>query len=230
MALSAQYAFNPSLASLTVYAYNLCGIRPTALTQQHMEDARVAANMLNSRWSAMGVNLWQVTLVTVPLIQGQATYSVATNVVSILDAYVSVPTGSAYTDRYIGFISRSEYAAISNKSSQGFPSQMWFNRQLTAPTITLYPTPDGNEGPLNYYCMLQLQDATMPNDTNVDIPFYFMDAFGFALALRLALIWAPEKVAMLKGMADEAWTIATNQNVENSAIYISPMMGSYWRT
>jgi hypothetical protein len=78
--------------------------------------------------------------------------------------------------------------------------------------------------------MLQLQDANMPNDTNVDIPFYFMDAFGFALALRLALIWAPEKVMMLKGMADEAWSIAINQNVESSAFYISPMMGSYWRT
>jgi hypothetical protein len=129
----------------------------------------------------------------------------------------------------MGFISRSEYAAIANPATQGFPTQMWFNRQLASPTITLYPTPDGNEGPLSFYAMIQLQDASLTNDVQVDIPYYFLDAFSYEMAARLAVIWAPEKVAMLKPLADEAYKIAASQNVESSAVYISPMLNSYWR-
>jgi hypothetical protein len=52
---------------------------------------------------------------------------------------------------------------------------------------------------------------------------------AFGLAERLALIWAPEKVAIMKPMADEAYQIAANQNVETAAFYISPSTSGYWR-
>jgi hypothetical protein len=69
MATSGTYAFNPSLGSTTLYAFNLCGIRNTALEQEHFESARMAANMLLTRWANQGVNLWKVTKVTIPLAQ-----------------------------------------------------------------------------------------------------------------------------------------------------------------
>jgi hypothetical protein len=76
MATSGTYAFNPSLGEMTLYAFNLCGIRNTALTQEHMESARMASNMLLGRWSSQGVNLWCVDLQTINLTAGVATYSV----------------------------------------------------------------------------------------------------------------------------------------------------------
>ena len=57
MATSDTYTFNPGLGELTLYAYNLVGIRNTAVLQEHMEAARMASNMLCARWSNMGVNL-----------------------------------------------------------------------------------------------------------------------------------------------------------------------------
>ena len=74
--LSGTYNFDPSLGEMTIYAYNLIGIRGTALLQEHMEAARMASNLLLGRWSSQGVNLWMVTLQSVPLVAGQATYNV----------------------------------------------------------------------------------------------------------------------------------------------------------
>jgi len=72
MATSGTYNYNPSLGELTLYAYNLAGIRNTALLQEHMETARMASNLLLANWSNRGVNLWQVDLVSVPMTTSQA--------------------------------------------------------------------------------------------------------------------------------------------------------------
>ena len=64
MTTSGTYTFNPSLGELTLYAYNLIGVRNTSVLQEHMEAARMATNMLLARWSNQGVNLWCVDLVT----------------------------------------------------------------------------------------------------------------------------------------------------------------------
>ena len=70
--------FNPSLGELVIYAFNLCGVRPTALTQPHMESARMGANLLLGEWSARpGVNLWEVSLVTFPLLPSARVMRVA---------------------------------------------------------------------------------------------------------------------------------------------------------
>ena len=94
MATTGTYKFNPSLGEITLYAYNLCGIRSTSLVQEHFESATMATNMLLMNWSNRGVNLWKVELVTVPLVQGTSTYTVDPSVVMILDAYVTTGSGS----------------------------------------------------------------------------------------------------------------------------------------
>ena len=64
MATSGTYNYNPSLGELTLYAFNLAGVRNTALAQEHMSSARMATNLMLSRWSNQGVNLWAVDLQT----------------------------------------------------------------------------------------------------------------------------------------------------------------------
>lgn len=227
MATSGTYAYNPSLGELTLYAFNLCGIRNTALVQEHMESARMASNLLLGRWSSQGVNLWCVDLVSVPLIAGQATYSVPANTIAMLDAYVVQNSGGASINRLILPISRSEYASYPNPTQQGFPTTYWFDR-LLSPTVTLWPVPDGTQSSFDYYRVRQIQDANLSNGQNVEIPYYFMEAFAFGLAQRLALIWAADKVPILKPLADEAYDIAAAQNIETASQYISPQISSYF--
>lgn len=230
MTTSGTYTFNPSLGELTLYAFNLCGLRNTSLVQEHYESARMATNLMLSRWSNQGVNLWAVDLVTTPLVTGQSTYSVDPSTVMILDAYIVNSGAGANTDRIIMPISRTEYASYPNKDQQGFPTVYWFDRLLT-PTVTVWPVPNTTQGPteLKYYRVRQLQDASLSNGQTVDIPYRWMEAFATGLASRLAIIWAPALAAGLKQLADEAYGIAAAQDTEYAPMYISPMVSGYWR-
>ena len=234
MTTSGTYNFMPSLGEIVLYAYQNIGIRPTSVLQEHMESARMAANMMLARFSNQGVNLWAVDLVTVPLIEGQAQYAVdkgdaagsATNTIMILDAYTTTDSG---IDRVIMPISRTEYASYPNKTQQGFPTSYWYDR-LVSPTITLWPVPDGSSATiLKYYRVRQVQDANLQNGENVEIPYRWLEAFADGLTYRLARIWAPQMAQMLKGQADESYQIASAQDVEAVPTYIAPMLSGYFR-
>jgi hypothetical protein len=191
-----------------------------------MESARMATNMMLSRWSNQGVNLWAVDLVTVPLVEGQTTYAVDNNTIMVLDAYTTTDSG---IDRVIMPISRTEYASYPNKTQQGFPTSYWFDR-LISPTITLWPVPDGSSATiLKYYRVRQVQDANLQNGENAEIPYRWLEAFADGLTYRLARIWQPQMAVALKGQADESYQIAADQDVEAVPTYISPMIGGYFR-
>jgi hypothetical protein len=230
MTTSGTYTYNPSLGELTLFAYNLAGVRNTALVQEHMEAARMAANLMLANWSNRGVNLWAVDLVTVPLVAGQATYNVDSNTVVMLDAYMVIDNGNADPiDRIILPISRTEYASYPNKEQEGFTTVFWFDR-LIAPTVTLWPVPDGNSAQfLKYYRVRRIQDSNLQGGQTVEVPYLWLDAFAYGLASRLAQIWNPPLIQMLKPLADEAYQIAADQNVETAATYISPMISGYFR-
>lgn len=226
MTTSGTYAFNPGLGEIVLYAYMNLGIRPTSLLQEHMDSARMATNMMLSRWSNQGVNLWAVDLITTPLVEGQTTYAVEPNTVMILDAYTTTDQG---IDRVIMPISRTEYASYPNKEQQGFVTSFWYDR-LISPTITLWPVPDGTSSTiLKYYRVRQIQDSNLQNNENVEVPYLWLEAFSDGLAYRLARIWNPQMAVALKAQADESYAIASNQNVENVGTYISPMIGGYFR-
>lgn len=230
MTTSGTYTFNPSLGEITIYAYMNIGIRPTSIVQEHMESARMATNMMLSRWANQGVNLWAVDLVEVPLVQGQAVYTVDPTTVMILDAYIRVDDGvSPPVDRPIMPVSRTEYASYSTKTRQGFPTVFWFDR-LVSPNLTLWPVPAVDTvQTLRYYRVRRIQDAEMTNGQNVEIPYLWLEAFADGLTYRLARIWSPQIAVALKAQADESYSIAAAQNVENVSTYISPMIGGYFR-
>lgn len=193
-----------------------------------MESARMAANMMLGRWSSQGVNLWTVDLQTIPLVQGTATYSVEPNTIVMLDSYVVQNNGGAAINRLILPISRSEYASYPNPTQQGFPTTYWFDR-LISPTVTLWPVPDGTQSEFKYYRVRQIQDSNFTAGQQVEIPYYFLEAFAYGLAQRLAMIWSPDKVAMIKPLADESYSIAAAQNIETAQQYISPTVSGYFR-
>jgi hypothetical protein len=226
---SGTYNFAPSMGETGLYSYGLAGVKRTALTQQHFVDMRLATNFLMSRWSAKGVNLWQVDLISIPLVQGQSTYQVPSNTIVMLDMYVGFSNGTIETDRILLPISRTEYASYPNKQQQGFPTVAWFDR-LLAPTVTLWPVPDSSVSVFRYYRLRQTQDSVLTGGLNVEVPVYWLEAYALGLAWRLALIWNVERAGALKTLADEAYNEAATQNTEQSNMYVSPQLSGYYRS
>lgn len=236
MTSSGTYNYNPSLGELTLYAFNLAGVKNTAIAQEHMYSARTATNLMFSSWSNKGVNLWKVELVTINLTTGQATYPAgssstdANKTVMVLDAYVTTTTGGQNIDRIILPISRTEYSSYPNKDQQGFTTVYWFDR-LISPTITLWPVPNTSTGPatLSFYRVIQIQDAGFTDGQTLDVPYRWLDAVATGLAYRLAMLWNQQLVQILKPLADEAYNVAAQQDTEYVSMYISPQISGYYR-
>lgn len=229
MAPSGTYTFNPSIGELVLNAFARIGLRRAQLMQEHLVDARLEANLLLQSWSNVGVNLWEVDLQTETLVDGTATYTLAEETVTILDAYIQTTVGDVAIDRIIYPIGRSEYAAYPDKASTGFPTTFWFNRQVT-PTITLWKPPDSAAAyTLKYYRMKALQDANLASGETLDVPDRFVDAFVAGLSHRLARIYKPEIEDRRKADAVEAWSTAAGADVENVAIHIAPNLSGYFR-
>lgn len=223
MTTSGTYDFNLSNADIITSAYRRIGIRPTEFTQDHLSDGRTELNLWLASASNRGPNLWAVDLVTTPLLPAVKTYAVDQSTVMILDAYVEITQVSTA----ISPLSRSDYAAIGTKDSQGRPTTFWFDR-LTSPTITMWPVPEQVYS-LKYYRYRRLQDAGVPSGQTADVPYLFLDCMVAGVAHRLARIWKPDLEMARKADADEAWAIAAAQNTENVPLQLSPGLAGYYR-
>lgn len=226
---SGTYNFSPSAGDFVLNAFDRIQIRPTEISQTQMQRAIMELNLALTRFNNMpGQNLWTIDLQSIPLVQGSATYSVPAETRMILSAFIRYQTNPAL-DRYMFPISRDEYAAISTKETQGFPSQYWFDR-LISPTITFYLVPDGAFSyDFFYYRARQIQDANVINGQNLEIPLRFFDAITADLAHRLARIYRPEQEEMRKADRDEAWAIASTEDTEWTPMYITPGLTGYFR-
>lgn len=225
---SGTYSFQLSNASIAQQAFSRLQIRRPQMLAEHMADAMAETNLMLSSLSNLAPNLWTVELVSVPLIQGQAVYSVDPSIIMILDAYISF-NNSTTSDRLIFPISRTEYASYPNKQAQGVTSVFWLDR-LINPSITLWEVPDQTSTyTLNYYACQQIQDANLPNGEIPNVPTRWLDYMVAGLAHRLARIYKPELEQARKADADEAWKIAAIADVENTDLVVAPMLENYFR-
>ncbi len=226
---SNQFNFAPSGGDFILSAFDRIQVRATEIEQVQMQRAIMELNLALVRFNTLpGQNLWTIDLQSIPLVAGSATYSVPAETRMILSAFIRYAS-SPQLDRYMYPISRDEYAAISTKTQQGFPSQYWFDR-LRAPTVTFYLVPDG-AFPYDffYYRARQIQDAAILNGQNLELPYRFFDAITADLAHRLARIFKPEMEQMRKMDRDEAWSIAAADDTEWTPMYITPGLSGYYR-
>lgn len=224
---SGTYNFNPSGGEIILTAFDRIQVRPSEIEQEQMQRAIMEMNLALVKFNNLQPNLWTVDLQTIALVQGTATYQVPAETTMILDLFIRYGTPSV--DRYLQAISRTEYASIAVKTTQGFPSQYWFDR-LVSPTVTFYLVPDGAfTYTAYYYRVRQIQDAVAGNGFNVEVVYRFLDALTADLAHRLARIYRPEVEAARMADRDEAWLIAAAQDVENTPMYVVPQVGGYFR-
>lgn len=239
MTSSGTTSFNPGLSDITVEAFSRIQVRPSSLTTDHMVQARNSSNYLLSDWMTRGggPNLWKIQLLSWPLVQGTPSYTVQANVVAILDWYIRLQPQNATnpTDTVIYPISRTEYASQPNKLSQAQPSTVWWDRApATGGTFAyLWPVPD-QAGPytLYAYALVQMDDAAMANGATMDIPYRFLEAFAAGLAAKLSVKYPPpppNSAMIMIQLAEQAWTMASQQDVEDVPIYITPGLSSYFR-
>lgn len=204
MTTSGSRDFNLDVAEAIEEAYERIGLEMR--TGYDAKTARRSMNLMFAEWANRGLNLWTVVQGTTTVTQGTAQYTLAEDVIDILDMVLR----RSGTDYEMDRISRSDYLNFPNKTDQGRPSQFYFDRQI-APVINLWQTPENSTDQLVYYYVRRIEDVdTLTNTTG--IPFRFYPCMVAGLAYYLAIKRAPERVQMMKSIYEEEFQRAANED------------------
>jgi hypothetical protein len=224
-------SFNPSAGDLGFYALRRCGIQRTAVDASHLADLAMAGNLVLSDLSTEQPNLWKVALISTPLTQGVAQYTLPANVLVVLNCYRrTVIGGTTNNDIDLYGVSRDEYSSYPNKALQQPPSVYWADRVVPI-VLNLYPTPDAN-GPYTIfiYCIQQDDDVSAGAGDTIDMPYRFLKAFSDGLCKELALTYAPDRVQGLTLEYEASKKRAQVQDRENVTMSITPGLSRYYQT
>jgi hypothetical protein len=214
MATSGSRDFDLDVAEIIEEAYERCGLE--LRTGYDARSARRSMNLMFADWANRGLNLWTVKQATQALTQGTATYTFTADYTDLLDVVVR----RSGTDFELSRMSRSEYLNTPNKTTQGRPSQFYYNRQVS-PEVTLWPTPENSTDTLVYYYVQRIEDVDALVNTT-DAPFRFLPCMVAGLAYYTALKKAPERVQLLKNLYEEEFQRAADEDEDRVALKLQP--------
>jgi hypothetical protein len=220
MTVSGSRDFNLDVGEIIEEAYERCGLE--VRTGYDARTARRSLNLMFAEWANRGLNLWTVKQGTITLTQGQAQETLTDDVVDILE----VTLRRNGTDYEVERISRGEYATLPNKTTQGRPSQFYFDRQID-PVINLWTVPENSTDQLIYYYVRRIDDADNLVNTT-DMPFRFYPCMVAGLAYYMSMKRAPERVQLLKSVYEEEFQRAADEDEGRTPLKLQPSL-SYLR-
>tara|TARA_R110000765_G_scaffold411237_1_gene510278 strand:- start:1888 stop:2556 length:669 start_codon:yes stop_codon:yes gene_type:complete len=220
MSTSSTRDFDLNIAEIIEEAYERCGLE--VRTGYDAQTARRSLNLMFAEWSNRGVDLWTVKSATQALTQGTSAYPLTRKVVSMLQIVLTRDGTDYEMDR----ISRANYASIPKKTTQGRPSQYYFDRQI-APIINVWATPDNSTDVLTYYYIQQMEDADYLYN-NVEAPLRFYPCLVAGLAYYMAMKRAPDRMQMLKSVYEEEFARASDMDQDFLDLPLRPS-ASYLR-
>jgi len=214
MTVSGSRDFNLDVGEVIEEAYERCGIE--VRTGYDARTARRSLNLMFADWANRGINMWTVKSETVTLTQGTSAVTLAADVVDVLEIVLRRDG----TDFEITRISRGEYVTLPDKTTQGRPSQFYFDRQIT-PILNLWATPENSTDQLVYHYVRRIDDAdTLVNTT--DMPFRFYPCMVAGLAYYIAMKRTPDRIQMLKTVYEEEFHRASDEDEDRVPLKLQP--------
>ena len=227
--------FNPQMDDVIEEAFERTGVRGTR-TGYQLRSARRSLNIMFQEWGNRGVHLWKVKLAKIPLVQGQAEYSYASDsanfpddISTVLEAYYRNNSDTANPqDIALTQISRSQYSQTPNKLTQGTPSQYYVARRLN-PSIFLYATPSSSVSSTTtpssfqfcFYYLSKIQDVGAYNNTS-DVVNRFYPCMMSGLAYYLSLKYSPDRSQELERRYESELLRALDADNQGTSSFISP--------
>ncbi len=230
MAYSGTQTFNLTIEEIIEEAFERCGLE--VRSGYDIKTARRSLNIMFQEWGNRGLHFWEVKNNSITLVDGQSEYTMyrstadgtsdATAVYGV-DDILEASYRNSNVDTPLTKINRSQYQALSNKTSTGVPTQYFVQRFIDRVTMTLYQTPGSSEAGnfVNFYYVKRIQDAGAYTNAS-DAPFRFVPCMVSGLAYYLAMKFAPQRVQETKLIYEDELARALQEDGSSSSVYISP--------
>lgn len=217
----------PDLPELFEEAFERAGLEMRS--GYDLKTARRSLNLLTLEWANRGLNLFTIEAGTQALTAGQATYTLPTGTIDIIEHQLRTGTGAAQVDTALERISVSTYAQQTNKQIIGRPTQVFVQRLPTATTVTLWPTPDSSLPYTLFYYRLKGIDG-LASGIGADmtaIPPRFVPALVAGLAYYIAMKKpdAIDRILPLKTLYEEQFELAAGEDRDRSSVMFVPFVG-----
>jgi len=212
-------------------AYERIGMQGVSGNQLRL--ARRSLNIMFQEWGNRGLHYWEVANNSFTLVDGQAGYTMfrstgdgtssATAVYGVDDVLEAVYRNASNVDSPLTKINRSTYQGLSNKTSEGTPTQYFVQRFIDKVTVTLYLTPGSSQAghTVNYYYVKRIQDAGGYTNAT-DVPYRFVPCMASGLAFYLAQKFNPQLVQQMKLLYEDELNRALQEDGSSSSSYITP--------
>jgi len=137
-----------------------------------------------------GLQLWATKSASISLTASDGTYTfsstgdVTEKALKITDA---VLRDTSNVDTTLMPLTREEWWALSDKTTAGFPTQYYYDPQLSSGNFNIWPTPDSTAA--GYTIEVTYQRPLEDIDTvtnNIDFPQEWLETIKYGLATRLA--------------------------------------------
>ena len=259
MATSGTVAFEPSITQCIEEAYERCQVQLTS--GYNLKTALFSLNILFSEWGNRGLHFWTVSNTNIYINSGQNTYDIYKNAAArgsdttnparsdasstfiynatdILTASYRTNDGTTdQSDITLTKIDRSTYAALTNKESQGTPSQFWIQRFINKTTLTSYITPGSSQAGkfFNIYYVRRIEDPGIafpdtgapqttgtPYANHPEVPYRFYPCLVSGLAFYLSQKINPAKTQELKLYYEDELERALAEDGSASSSFITP--------
>lgn len=214
MATSGTRTFDLDIAEAIEEAFERIGQSPRS--GYDLETARRSLNLMFMDWANRGVNLWTVERGAITLTAGQGQETLDASTSDLLDVVIRRDN----TDYIIERLGRSEWANIPTKSTQGRPSQFWYDRQTT-PVINLWPVPENSTDQLLYWYVRRIEDAGAMQNTAA-VPWRFLPCLVSGLAYHLGMKRAPQMLPTLQAMYEQDFQRAADEDEERVPLRLVP--------
>ena len=212
-------------------AYERIGMQ--GVSGYQLKTARRSLNIMFQEWANRGLHYWEVANNSFTLVDGQAEYTMfrstddgtssATAVYGVDDVLEAVYRNASNVDSPLTKINRSTYQGLSNKTSEGTPTQYFVQRFIDKVTVTLYLTPGSSQAghTVNYYYVKRIQDAGGYTNAT-DVPYRFVPCMASGLAFYLAQKFNPQLVQQMKLLYEDELNRALQEDGSSSSSYITP--------
>jgi len=222
---------NFSIDEIIEEAYERIGMQGVSGNQLRL--ARRSLNIMFQEWGNRGLHYWEVANNSITLVDGQAVYTMfrstddgtssATAVYGVDDVLEASYRNASSVDTPLTKISRSTYQALSNKSSEGQPTQYFVQRFIDKVTVTLYLTPGSSQAGdfFNYYYVKRIQDVGGYTNAT-DVPYRFIPCMASGLSFYLSQKFKPEITQQMKLLYEDELQRALAEDGSSSSSFITP--------
>lgn len=234
MATSGDTTYNITVAEIVTEALKHLEVleEGESASATQVTDALLKFQMMVKAWAAHGLHVWKNTTITIsPLVLNQATYEIGptgADEVAVKPLRILTASIKDNNNNEIDMIrlSLEEYDRLSDKTTDGKPTQYYFEPRRVNSNFTIWPVPDATavaNDTIKLIVQAHIEDVDAGTD-DLDLPSEWYEAITYGLAKRLAPNYGTplEKQYLIRKDAKEALDLVLSFDIEDASVFLVP--------